>query len=64
MQIGSLVRCQYKYPDGMEIDWIGIVAEIKPANELVEKSRLFYRVQWNSGVLDWRVESDLEAICK
>ena len=59
MQVGDLVRYQHKYPDGMEIDWIGTVTEVKRRDR-----QLFFRVQWNSGVLDWRLESDLEVICK
>ena len=62
MQIGTVVRYQYIYPDGMEIDWIGTVTEVKPPR--AEDWRLFFRVQWNSGVLDWRLESDLEVICE
>ena len=27
MQAGDLVRYQHKYPDGMEVDWIGIVID-------------------------------------
>ena len=61
MRIGSIVRCQYKYPDGVEIDWLGIV-EIKPPT--AEDWRLFYRVQWNNGMRQWRPERDLEVICK
>ena len=30
MQVGSVVRYQYKYPDVVEIDWVGIVTEVKP----------------------------------
>ena len=59
MQIGTVVRYQYIYPDGMEIDWIGTVTEVKRRDR-----QLFFRVQWNSGVLDWRLESDLEVICE
>lgn len=62
MQVGSVVRYQCRYPDGMEIDWVGIVTEVKPPR--TKDWRLFFRVQWNSGVLDWRPERDLEVICK
>jgi len=62
MQVGTVVRYQYKYPDGMEIDWLGVVTEIKQPT--AEDWRLFFLVQWNSGVLDWRLESGLEVVCK
>ena len=62
MQVGSVVRYQYKYPDGMEIDWLGIVTEIKPPT--AKDWRLFFRVQWNNGLWDWRTEWELEEICK
>ena len=62
MQIGTVVRYQYKYPDGMEIDWIGTVTEVKPPR--AEDWRLFFRVQWSNGLWDWRTESDLEVICE
>ena len=55
MQIGTVVRYQYKYPDGMEIDWIGTVLDFDCKNALV---------QWSNGVRDWRFPRQLEVICK
>ncbi len=62
MQVGDLVRYQYKYPDGMEIDWVGIVTEAKPPT--AKDWRLFFRVHWSNGMRQWRPERDLEVICK
>ena len=59
MQVGSLVRYQYKYPDGMEIDWVGIVTEVRAMDW-----RLFFRVQWSNGMRQWKPERDLEVVCK
>jgi hypothetical protein len=62
MQVGSLVRYQYKYPDGMEVDWIGIVAKVGHPHP--KDWRIFYWVQWSNGLSDWRAERDLEVICE
>ncbi len=62
MRIGSVVRYQYKYPDGMEIDWIGIVTE--RADSSAGFSATGFYVQWNNGVLDWRLPRELEVICE
>ena len=62
MQVGSLVRYHCKYPDGIEIDWVGIVTEVKPPRP--NDWRRFFHVQWNSGVLDWRLPRELELLCK
>ena len=65
MQVGSVVRYRKKYPDGMDIDWIGIVAEIgypHPMDRLEE--RIFFRVDWSNGLWDWRTEWELEVICE
>ena len=62
MQVGSVVRYRKKYPDGMDIDWIGIVAEIgsPPTND----ERFFFRVDWSNGLWDWMTERELEVICE
>ena len=61
MQVGSLVRYQCKYPDGIEIDWLGIVID-SPADNPNKHS------QWLSesacGLRQWRHTSVLEVICK
>lgn len=65
MQVGSVVRYHYKYPDGMDIDWIGIVAEVgHPTPMDCLEERIFFRVQWSNGLWDWRRERELEVICK
>ena len=58
MQVGTVVRYRKKYPDGMEIDWIGLVVDntrVGVANSLV---------QWSNGMRHWIHESDLEVLCK
>jgi hypothetical protein len=59
MKIGTIVRYQYKYPDGMEMDWIGTVLDFDCKNVLV---------QWMSidacGLRQWRQPRELEVICK
>ena len=62
MTVGTVVRYQYKYPDGMEIDWLGVVTEIKPPT--AKDWRIFYWVQWSNGLSDWRLPRELEVICK
>ena len=59
MQVGSVVRYQNKYPDGMDIDWIGMVIKIEPID-----GRPFLRVEWNNGLWDYRTKSELEVICE
>ena len=57
MIVGNLVRYQYKFLNGEELVWIGIVTEIGHPD-----GKLYFRVQWNHGVLDWRHPSDLEVL--
>ncbi len=57
MQIGTVVRYRKEYPDGMKIDWVGIITKQTPM-------RLKFLVQWSSGVLDWRHPRELEVICE
>ena len=58
MRIGSVVRYQYKYPDGMEIDWIGVVID----NNRVGVAPIL--VQYANGMRHWKQPNDLEVICK
>ncbi len=65
MQVGDLVRYRKKYPDGMEIDWIGIVIDC----EIDSIGRVVPHVQWSNGmrqkIWDWRLPTvELEVICK
>jgi hypothetical protein len=57
MQVGDLVRYRKKYPDGMEIDWIGVVIDNTPT-----ASRIL--VQYSNGMKHWKQPNDLEVICK
>ena len=58
MQVGSVVRYIKKYPDGMKIDWIGIVIE---SNRVGVAPIL---VQYTNGMRHWKQPNDLEVICK
>ena len=58
MQVGSLVRYRKEYPDGMKIDWVGIVID----ND--EAKRLPILVQYSNGMRHWKQPNDLEVICK
>ena len=58
MQIGTVVRYRYKYPDGMEIDWIGTVID----NTRVGGAPIL--VQYTNGMRHWKQPNDLEVICK
>jgi hypothetical protein len=58
MQIGTVVRYRRKYPDGMDIDWIGVVIE----NERVGVAPIL--VQYTNGMRHWKQPNDLEIICK
>ena len=58
MQVGSLVRYRYKYPDGMEIDWIGVVID----NTRVGVAPIL--VQYSNGMRHWKPINELEVICK
>ena len=58
MRIGSVVRYQYKYPDGMEIDWIGVVVD----NNRVGVAPIL--VQYTNGMRHWKQPNDLEVICE
>tara|TARA_B100000963_G_scaffold197762_1_gene172105 strand:+ start:288 stop:473 length:186 start_codon:yes stop_codon:yes gene_type:complete len=61
MQVGDLVRYQHKYPDGMEIYWIGMVIDC----EIDSVGRIVPHVQWNNGLRQWRYDMrELEIICK
>ena len=61
MQVGSLVRYRKKYPDGMKIDWVGVVIDISTDHPNKH-------IQWVSesanGLRQWRHPSVLEVICK
>ena len=59
MQVGTLVRYQYKYPDGMEIDWIGVVID-NTRGTAAER----ILVQYSNGMRHWKQPNDLEVICK
>ena len=58
MQVGDLVRYRKEYPDGMKIDWVGIVID----ND--EVKRLPILVQYTNGMRHWKQPNDLEIICK
>ena len=58
MRIGSIVRYQYKYPDGMKIDWIGVVVD----NTRVGVAPIL--VQYSNGMRHWKQPNDLEVICE
>ena len=62
MRIGSVVRYIKKYPDGMEMDWIGIVIDC----EIDSIGRVVPHVRWNFGqISQWRYDMrELEVICK
>ena len=61
MQVGDLVRYQHKYPDGMEIYWIGMVIDC----EIDSVGRIVPHVQWNNGLRQWRYDMrELEVICE
>ena len=62
MQVGSLVRYHYRYPDGMEVDWIGTVTKV--GHPTPKDWRIFYWVQWSNGLSDWRHPLDLEVLCE
>ena len=57
MKVGSVVRYTKKYPDGMEIDWIGVVVSAPLAGGSI-------LVQWSNGVKQWGNRHRLEVICK
>ena len=56
MQVGSLVRYRKEYPDGMKIDWVGIVVD----NTRVGGSPIL--VQYSNGMRHWKQPNDLEVI--
>ena len=60
MQVGTVVRYIKKYPDGTEIDWIGIVIGVADHPNK--------HIQWVSegacGLRQWRHPSVLEVLCK
>tara|TARA_R110000851_G_scaffold300885_1_gene457125 strand:- start:422 stop:598 length:177 start_codon:yes stop_codon:yes gene_type:complete len=56
MQVGSLVRYRKEYPDGMKIDWVGIVID----NTRVGGSPIL--VQYSNGMRHWKQPNDLEVI--
>ena len=58
MRIGTVVRYQYKYPDGMKIDWVGVVID----NNRVGVAPIL--VQYTNGMRHWNQPNDLEVICK
>ena len=58
MQVGSLVRYRKEYPDGMKIDWVGIVIDAD------EAKRLPILVQYSNGMKHWKQPNDLELLCK
>ena len=57
MQIGTVVRYRKKYPDGMKIDWIGIVIDISIDHPNKH-------IHWNNGMRQWRHPSVLEVVCE
>ena len=57
MQAGDLVRYRKEYPDGMKIEWIGIVVDNTPT-----ASRIL--VQYTNGMRHWKQPDELEVICK
>jgi hypothetical protein len=58
MQVGDLVRYRKEYPDGMKIDWVGIVID----NTRVGGALIL--VQYSNGMRHWKQPNDLEIICK
>ena len=59
MKVGDLVRYQSRYPDGMEINWVGIVIGC----EIDSIGRVVPHVQWSNGMRQWRYDMrDLEVI--
>ena len=62
MQVGNVVRYRKKYPDGMEIDWIGIVSKVGHPHPM--EQFILYWVQWSNGLSDWRTEWELEVVCE
>ena len=58
MRIGSVVRYRKKYPDGMKIDWVGVVID----NNRVGVAPIL--VQYSNGTRHWKQPNDLEVICK
>ena len=62
MQIGTIVRYIKKYPDGIEMDWIGIVIDC----EIDENGSVVPHVRWNfDGISQWRYDMrELEVICE
>tara|TARA_R110000824_G_scaffold244282_1_gene433011 strand:+ start:1267 stop:1443 length:177 start_codon:yes stop_codon:yes gene_type:complete len=56
MQVGSLVRYRKEYPDGMKIDWVGIVID----NTRVGGAPIL--VQYSNGMRHWKQPNDLEVI--
>ena len=56
MQVGSLVRYRKEYPDGMKIDWVGIVVD----NTRVGGSPIL--VQYSNGMRHWKQPNDREVI--
>ena len=59
MQVGSLVRYRKEYPDGMKIDWIGVVID-NTRGTAAER----ILVQYSNGMKHWKQPNDLEVICK
>jgi hypothetical protein len=55
MQVGTVVRYRHKYPDGIEIDWIGVVIESGRTAPIL--------VQYSNGMRHWKQPNDLEVIC-
>ncbi len=56
MQVGDLVRYRKEYPDGMKIDWVGIVID----NTRVGCAPIL--VQWSNGMRHWKQPNDLEVV--
>ena len=62
MQVGTVVKYTKKYPDGMEMDWIGIVIDCE-----IDGDGVVPHVQWSNGMRQWRYDvrfGRLEVICK
>ena len=58
MQVGDLVRYRKEYPDGMKIDWVGLVVDN------IDGDGALILVQYSNGMRHWKQPNELEVICK